>query len=52
MREYTPFLWEYWPLSMEARLGVQMEFVQKQLFSITPSVAMRSMLEVGHISLR
>lgn len=34
---YTPFIWLYRPVSMEARLGVDNEFVQKQLSRVTPS---------------
>ncbi len=36
---YTPFIWLYRPVSMEARLGVDNEFVQKQLSRVTPSDA-------------
>lgn len=36
---YTPFIWLYRPVSMEARLGVDNELVQKQLSRVTPSDA-------------
>jgi len=39
----APLTWLYWPVRMLARLGTQIEFVQKQFRSIAPSVAIRSM---------
>ena len=36
---YTPFIWLYRPVSMEARLGVDNELVQKQLSRVIPSNA-------------
>ena len=36
---YTPFIWPYRPVSMEARLGADNELVQKQLSRVTPSDA-------------
>ncbi len=36
---YTPFIWLYRPVRMEARLGVDKELVQKQLSRVTPSAA-------------
>ena len=42
----TSFTWLYVPVRMAARLGVQIEFVQKQLSNRIPSSAMRSRLGV------
>jgi len=41
-----PLTWLYCPVRMLARLGTQMEFVQKQLVSLAPSRARRSILGV------
>jgi len=38
----TPFRWEYLPVRIVARLGVQIELVQKQSSNRIPSLAMRS----------
>jgi hypothetical protein len=38
---YTPFLWLYCPGGIVARLGAQIELVQKQLVIRTPPRAMR-----------
>ena len=42
----TPLMCAYWPVRIAARLGVQMEFVAKTLFSSAPSRANRSMFGV------
>ena len=47
----TPFTWLYVPVRIDARLGVQIEFVQKQLSNRMPSAAMRSMFGVWLIRL-
>jgi len=39
-------LWLYCPVRIAARLGVQMEFVQKQFVMRTPPAAIRSMFGV------
>ena len=41
-RVVTPLTWLYVPDRITARLGVQIEFVQKQLSNRIPPVAMRS----------
>jgi hypothetical protein len=38
----TPFTWLYVPVRIAARLGVQMEFVQKHASKRIPSDAIRS----------
>ncbi|GAH57762.1 unnamed protein product, partial [marine sediment metagenome] len=43
---FTPFTWLYWPVRIVARLGVHIEFVQKQLFSRMPPAAIRSIFGV------
>jgi len=35
-------MWLYWPVRMTPRLGVQIEFVQKQLSKRMPALAIRS----------
>ena len=42
----TPLTWFQVPVRMAARLGVQIELVQKQLSKRMPSSAMRSRLGV------
>ena len=45
-RVVTPLTWLYVPVSTAARLGVQMELVQKQASNRIPPAAMRSMCGV------
>jgi len=40
-------MWLYWPVKMLARLGTQIEFVQKQFFNSAPSAAIRSMFLIS-----
>ena len=42
----TPLMWLYVPVRITARLGAQIELVQKQLSKRMPSFAMRSRLGV------
>lgn len=41
-RVVTPFTWLYVPVSIDARLGEQIELVQKQASKRIPSAAIRS----------
>ena len=43
----TPFRWEYWPVRIAARLGVQIELVAKTFVNRAPSFASRSMFGVS-----
>jgi hypothetical protein len=51
LRSKTPFRWLYFPVMIEAREGEQIEFVQKQLSSLMPSLAIRSMCGVSLMTL-
>ena len=43
---YNPFTWLYAPVNIDARLGDEMEFVQKQLSNTHPSAAKRRMFSL------